>query len=412
MANKHFNSLPIFSISKSVNVDRENGVLRNVEIAKFGKNKNQSYFNQKFLDDLVEKGNAQSQGVKSRFGHPNACMNSLGTYVGRFKEFSQKDGKVYANLYLCDTAKNTPNGNLYDYVLNMSEKNPDMFGNSIVIDCYSDQEHIKNEAGEDEVVEALILDALISSDLVDDPAATDALFSANPNDLGAILTNFLDDNPTVFDAVNKHPEIIHDFFERYFNYSQRKSLTPFNMSFFDKFKKKVDKGNDKFDINLTLADGAIVTVVTEAEQPKVGDKVNDSEGNPVNDGEHLLPDGGAIVTEAGAITEITEPGLNDGDGTEDPTPAEVMNSVNALSKKFDTFIGTFAKTQKDNEQAFDLLADRFSAIDQKVTLMGKGITSKPIGDHTAGNPKDKFNQSREGGYDPEKARELREKNTK
>ena len=374
MSKKQFNSLAVFSNDKNVNVDIENGILRNVEIAKFGKNKNYSYFNQKFLDDLVEKGNAQNQGVKSRFGHPNMCATSLGTYIGRFKEFTQVDGKVYATLYLDQITKKTQvegkGISMYDYIVEMAQNNPDMFGNSIVVSCNFFDEEITNEKGEKETVESLILDEFISSDLVDDPAATDALFSSNPNDMGVIVTQFLDENPQIFETISKQPSIIEDFFNRYANYSNRKSLINFNMSFLDKLKKKFSqkREGETFDIDITLADGAIVTVVTEAEEPQVGDAVVDDTGTPVADATHLLPDGSSIVTVGGKITEIL-PKEEGAGGDEEPSMQDVMNSVNQLTKQFSAFQKQNQKIQKDNEEAFDVLGT-------ELKRLGKEIKSK------------------------------------
>lgn len=407
--NRHFKSSPQFD-QPAVNVDRENSILRNVEIAKFGKNKNNSYFNQKFLNDLVEKGNAQKQGVKSRFGHPNMCASSLGTFVGRFKEFNQKEGKVYANLYLDSITKKTQvegkGISMFDYIMDMAENNPDMFGNSIVVACHWFDEEIENEAGEKETVESLILQEFVSSDLVDDPAATDALFSSNPNDLGVIVTQFLDENPEIFGTIQKNPSIMEDFFSRYLNYTNRKSLINFNMSFLEKFKKKFGSKETEFDIDITLADGSIVTVVTDAEEPKVGDQVKDSDGKDVEDKEHLLPDGSAIVTVAGKITEI-KPKADDEEETEEPTMQEVMNSVNSLSKKFDSFQTMYAKNQKENEEAFNHTATEFSKLSAKVVGMGKTIKSKYEAPEAETNGKKKDNAN--STYDADAVREAREK---
>ena len=97
---KEFRSAPNFSEQKHVNVDRENSTIKNIEIAKYGRNKNLTFFDDKFLDDLVKKGNEQKQGVKSRFGHPNMCASSLGTFVGRYKNFRVENRKAYADLTL------------------------------------------------------------------------------------------------------------------------------------------------------------------------------------------------------------------------------------------------------------------------------------------------------------------------
>jgi hypothetical protein len=402
MKKAQFNSLPNFN-SSTINVDRENDVLKNVSIANFGKNKNESYFDEKFISDLVEKGNAQTQGVKSRFGHPSMCATSLGTYIGRYKNFNVQNGNCFADLYLDPITKKTQvEGKgimMYDYIMDMAENNPDMFGNSIHIT------HVKNENPVlKEGYAVLELNDITSSDLVDDPAATDALFSSNPNDLGVIVTQFLDENPALFESVNKNPAIIEDFFERYFNYYNRKSLINFNMSFLDKLKQKFSTKDDTFDIDITLADGSIVKVITEAEQPQVGDKVVDDAGAPVADNEYLLPDGSAIVTVGGAITEIKD--APEAANETEPTLQEVMNSVTAIGKSFNAFKTKFESAQKDNEQAFELISNEVAKFDKRVNTLAKGITSKydvpPV--EVLGKQKPAV-----AGYDADKVAEARNK---
>ena len=407
MKRAQFNSLPNFN-SSNTNVDRENDVLKNICIANFGKNKNDSYFNEKFISDLVAKGNAQSQGVKSRFGHPSMCATSLGSYIGRYKNFNIQNGNCFADLYLDPITKKTQvegkGISMYDYIMDMSENNPDMFGNSIVVSCFWEDENITNENGDTETVESLILQEFVSSDLVDDPAATDALFSSNKNDLGLIVTQFLDQNPALFESVNKNPAIIEDFFERYFNYFNRKPKINFNMSFLDKLKKKFSTEEETFDIDVTLADGSIVKVITEAEQPQVGDQVVDDTGAPVADAEHLLPDGSAIVTVGGAITEIKDAPAPENET--EPTLQEVMNSVNAIGKSFSAFKTKFENAQKENEEAFELISDQVEKFDKRVDTLGKGIKSKydvpPVETPEKRKPA-------VAGYDADKVAEARKK---
>lgn len=404
MKKEQFNALPNFSTSKNLNVDRKLNILKNVEIAKFGKNKNQTFFNNKFLDDLVSSGNSKKVGVKSRFGHPNICATSLGTYVGRFKKFRKSGTKVYADLYLDPITKKTQvegkGITMYDYIMDMAENNPDMFGNSIVVLCRFFDEEIENEKGEPEVVTSLILDELVASDLVDDPAATDALFSSNPNDLGVVLTNFLDENPEIFKVIDKNPKMIEDFFARYENYSKRKRkpLINHNMSFLNNLMKKFSS-KKSHSVDITLADGEVVTVVTadpERDEPAVGDTVVDSDGNNIADTELFLPDGRKIVTdEDGVITEILEEEGSD----DDASVEEVANSVKRIEKKFDAFLKGYNKTQKENVQAFNVLAN-------EINRVGKSVKTKydvPVGKKTprGGTPA--------GGYDPDKAREERNK---
>mgnify|MGYP006921386335 CR=1 FL=1 len=410
MSKKQFNSLPNFSVQQNVNVDADNGILKNVEIAKFGKNKNDSYFSEQFLNDLVAEGNASKNGIKSRFGHPNMCATSLGTFIGRFKEFELRDQKVYANLYLDAITKDVQvegkGISMYDYIVKMAASNPDMFGNSIVVMCDWEMIQLENEEGKKEMVESLILKSFVSSDLVDDPAATDALFSSNPNDLGVIVTDFLDKNPEIFESIDKNPNIIQDFFERYFNYNQRKSLNTFNMSKTNFFKKLFgDNSGKKFDIDITLADGKIVTVKTDAEQPQVGDEVVDDAGNSVDDDTHLLPDGGSIVTVDGKITEINE-ATPPADPPAEPTMQEVMQSIQSLGSQFATFSKKIEKSLAETDESLKIVAENQANFQTETKKKFETIKSSyevPPGEKPEGG------KGGARGYDPEKAKEFREK---
>lgn len=410
MKRTQFNSLPNYS-SSNINVDRENGTLKNVSIANFGKNKNNAFFDEKFISDLVEKGNAQTQGVKARFGHPTMCATSLGTYIGRYKNFNVQNGNCYADLHLDPISKKTQvegkGISMFEYIMDMAESNPDMFGNSIHITYVQKEKPVLKEG-----YEVLELNDINSSDLVDDPAATTALFSSNPNDLGVAITEFLDSNPAIFETISKQPSIIGDFFDRYANYTNRKSLINFNMSFLDDLKKKFEgkKEGKTFDKDVTLGDGTIITVVTDAEEPKVGDKVVDSTGKPLPnkegepDAKNILPDGSTIVTVDGEITEII-PAPKEGEEQE-PTMAEVMNSVKNLATSFGSFKSKFESAQKDNETAFGILGDQIMAFDKRVTDMGNTITSKKFDAPPAedGKPKPKTS-----GYDADAVAEARER---
>jgi len=398
MTQKYFKSLPNFA-STNINVDRENGILKNTCVANFGDNKNGSYFDEVFINDLVAQGNAAEGGIKSRFGHPNECGTSFGTYIGRYRNFNVQNGNVFADLHLDNITKKTQvDGKgimMFDYIMDMAETNPDMFGNSIHI--FSD---VYEKLIDGEIKYLHNLKKFKAVDLVDDPAATDSLFSANPNDLGVIFTEFLDNNPKIFEVVSQNPDIISDFFERYHQYSQRsKSLNTFDMKFLRNLQKKfaAEGNDDKFALDLTLADGSIVTVETDAEQPQVGDNVVDDQGAPVADGEHLLPDGGAIVTVAGAITE-----MKDAPANTDPTMQEVMQSVNKLGTQFSSFMKQFGAFKKENEAAFELMAN-------EINKTKKLVTSK--------KPEDFENQDDPGKgpaktYDAEAAQKFRENRKK
>ena len=405
MAKSLFNSLPNFS-STNINVDRKNDVLRNTCVANYGENKNGTFFDDIFLEDLVDQGNTD-KGIKSRFGHPNMCSTSFGSYIGRYKNFSVKtvdnQRKVFADLHLDQITKKTQvegkGITMYEYIMSMAESNPDMFGNSIHIFADTVEEEINGK------VQLLHRSVKFKAcDLVDDPAATDQLFSSS-DDLGAIVTNFLDENPRVFESISKNPNIVEDFFERYSNYCERKSLNFFNMNFFERMKNKAKpkKEDDKFDIDITLADGSIIKVITDAEVPKVDDKVIDDTGAPVKDDEHLLPDGGSITTVGGVITEIKDKPQDAGSGGE-PTLTEVMNSINELGKQFATFKKEQNVKQKLNEDAFELLQDNMLSFQKSTNLSLKNIKST----YSAPGLEGKTGESTKA-YDADKVKEAREK---
>ncbi len=401
----HFKSIPLLE-QKELNVDRENSIIKNICIANHGENKNGSYFSESFLVDLTNNGNDQNQGVKCRFGHPNMCATSLGTYVGRYKNFRYKNNSVFADLHLDDISKKTQvegkGISMHEYIMDMAESNSDMFGNSIVISCSFEEEF----DSDGNVIHdwSVKLDSFIASDLVDDPAATDSLFATK--DMGVIMTEFLDENPEIFETVKNRPELIEDFFERYSNY-QKLFKTKIDMSFLDKLKKKFGH-KDQFDIEETLADGTIITIKTEGETPQVGDSVVDEEGKAVPDGEHVTKDGSTLVTENGNITEIREEGgegdEEEGDGDGEPTMGEVMQSLNSLTESFNQFKTQYTEDLKESQAATELVYDELY---KKFNNLAKTVKSKDPKDYT-GNGKGRKTKMSESGYDPDAVREARE----
>lgn len=232
---RDFSTTKNFKTSK---VDAENGILYNVLIAQQGLNKNGSLFDRKFLKNLVELGNASQQGVKSRFGHPNMCSESLGTYLGRYNNFSLKNKAVYADLHLDEITKKTQvqgaGISQWEYITTMAKSNPDMFGNSIVVG-YDEMETktITNDTGDEIEVDYFTPISLPSSDLVDDPAATDALFSSD--NLGVRISDFLDgisedQRKGLFSTIQSNQKV-KEFINRYQN----------NMGLFDKLLGEKEK---------------------------------------------------------------------------------------------------------------------------------------------------------------------------
>lgn len=361
MKKYQFRANPEYNQASAQQIDAEKGVIYGVVLAQKGMNKNGTYFSERFLNELKAKGDKRGY-IKARFGHPTMCNNSLGSYIGRYKNFKVEDEKLFGDLYLDDITKDTNvegrGITMYDYIMRMAQSNSDMFGNSIVILAnYVIEEY--EEDGEKKEADGHELIEWISSDLVDDPAATDSLFHS-ADDLGVKITDFLDENPQIFEILEKEPKILGDFFSRYEAYLGRKNN-----------KKNMKKGvfaralvamlgKSLFDVDLTLANGDIITVETEAEEPAVGDKVKqktdggEDADKPLADGDYLLKDERTLVVEGGVIKEIKEKETPKDEGKEadkgasadDEFAQAVMEGFNTLAEKITAIEKRFARIEK------------------------------------------------------------------
>lgn len=211
----------------SAQIDRTQGVIRGVQIIRVGEARGHGVHQDlEFIQDLVELGNAQPKGVKSRFGHPAMSDDALGTELGRFKNFRLQGESAVADLHLGSYAAKSPKGDLREYILTMAEEDPEMFGNSIVF--IPGRKYTVNEEGEKEYygddIQAgeqpvfVEIESLLASDLVDTPAATDGLFSeVNAHLYAKKLSVFLDENPEVETFLDSHPDLetkIHEFLSK------------------------------------------------------------------------------------------------------------------------------------------------------------------------------------------------------
>jgi len=226
---RYFSTPPIFS-APVAKIDSELGIIQGVTIARIGPAKGHNGFlDRTFLLQIVDNAASKSAGIKARFGHPNMCSQALGTYLGRFKNYSYSGDQVKADLHLDDTAKNTPSGDLYSYVLDMAEKNPDMFGASIVFEI-GESVFLEEEVdGEKVEKEYFRLKELRATDIVDEPAATDGLFSANT--FPGIATQFLDENPEILDLIFSKPDSIIEFLSNYITNSKMNLLEKIKQNF-------------------------------------------------------------------------------------------------------------------------------------------------------------------------------------
>jgi len=204
---KVFSTPPIpFSVSQ---VDEANGILRRVVVAQAGRVKSYSeMIDATTLSQIASLGNAKEKGVKARFGHPNMCSSSFGTYIGRFRNFLMEEGSVYGDLFLDEVCKESPSGNLYGYIVKMAKNNPDMFGASIAFVPGKPE-----DTGEE--FPSIRVSELLATDLVDDPAATNSLFAVDAFAYQA--TTFLDANPAIAAFIASRPDSIIEFLLKYYS---------------------------------------------------------------------------------------------------------------------------------------------------------------------------------------------------
>ena len=118
-------------------IDIDEGVIKGVKMCSEGEAKGHGvWLNKKFISKVVELAQEQERGVKARFGHPNMCSDALGTFIGTYKNVRRKierqgEGETrhhaIGDLYLAKSSKDSPNGNLYNYILTLAKESPDMF---------------------------------------------------------------------------------------------------------------------------------------------------------------------------------------------------------------------------------------------------------------------------------------------
>lgn len=213
----------------ALDVDRENKVIRNVSVLSTGEAEGHFLeIDETTIDQVVTLGKKSSRGIKSRFGHPNMSATALGTFLGRAKNFRKTDegARARADLHLDETAFNTPNGDLANYVFDLAESDPDAFGMSIAWDGRREEngkDGLRDKDGD--LLDLARVDKLWAVDAVDDPASGDGLFSNFLIDtnvqFSAETSAFLDQLFESEDALEK----VDSFLDKYLkNEDQKKQL--------------------------------------------------------------------------------------------------------------------------------------------------------------------------------------------
>jgi len=181
----------------------------------------------------VELGNEKKHGVKCRFGHPTMSADAIGSFAGRFKSFWLDGNVARADLHLADVAEIAPAGNLKEYIKEMAQDEPDMFGASIVFtpsrefQVIDDDETIIIDPNNFDPNEPVFvgIKSLHQIDVVDDPAANASFFSQSTNKMKAhIVSDFLDENPDIYRLILDNPDVINSFMIKYNQYHKNKEM--------------------------------------------------------------------------------------------------------------------------------------------------------------------------------------------
>ena len=349
---KYLNTPTVFS-QKPSKVDREKGIIHDIIVVAAGEAKGHNlHLNDKFLDDVLTLAAERPAGIKARFGHPNICATALGTYLGRFKNFRESShqfpsasagGQVLADLHLDPSAKKSPKGNLYEYVLEMAENNPDMFGASLAFKQGKAIKEFAEVNGKQIEKQFATIKSLYATDLVDSPAATDSLFEAfEHDDLASQVTLFLDEHPQVFELLSKKPEVLTEFLTKYKMYQ--------NMNFSDEITKLKDWISENF--------SAKTPEGLSEENQSIFDSLKVSFEEKLTSLENTIP--------------VIDP-------LQEETAANLTSSLDAASTK----VKEFENANKELQTKFDELTSEFNQLKANPTTTTSGDPKLNI------NPKDK-----------------------
>lgn len=194
-----------FKAAGSGSVDRESGIIRGVSLIHGGNEAlgHGMFIDRKMVNQVVKFGKETGDiGLKARFDHPSACFSSMGTQLGRFKNFRRSGDKALADLHIADFAATSPQGDLRTHVLDVAEEDPEMIGFSIVFVQAEPVMVLAKEGDDPESPEFSLpharIDSLHACDVVDEPAANPGgMFSVfgRPDYMAEQVTFWAEENP-------------------------------------------------------------------------------------------------------------------------------------------------------------------------------------------------------------------------
>jgi len=178
-------------------VDREARIIRDVIVAGEGVAEGHGFeLDATSLRMLESLSGRNARGIKSRLSHPTACLDAMGSYLGRLKDWRQQGDTTRADLHLDPTAFTSPKGDLGTYVMDLAESDPEAFGVSVVVMAKTeDAKHADGTfrlGADGKPVKVMRPFRLGAADVVDSPATGRSFLSDdNASQASAILDRLL-----------------------------------------------------------------------------------------------------------------------------------------------------------------------------------------------------------------------------
>ena len=277
------------------------------------------------VQSVVTLGNQKP--IHCRRTHNGADM--LDGYLGKFDNFVYEDGIAYADFNLSPALESAYPSEA-KFISTMIDKEPDMLGISII--------GSNNQIENGEVIDITEFTELYSCDIVGLPAATTSLFSNNQKE--SKMNKFFSAFASVFTSKNK-------------------------------FATET----------VTTKDGSTITIEAVGESMAIGDKVFDSEGNAVADGEIVIVVDGqeaVIEIENGAIKEVKavepeEKTTEELSEEEKKKEEEEEEKSKAAPEEFSKSIAALQATIAEQGKKLAELTEKFSKA-SKAPAFGTGTT--------------------------------------
>jgi hypothetical protein len=243
-------------------VDREGGkfgagIIRGVSLACVGEALgHEMWLDQETINQVSEYSKAKSEnGLKCRFTHPGMSSDGMGRHLGRLFDVQTDGNKSVGDLHFTESSHKTPDGDLAEYVMKLTEEDPTAAGLSIVFhhDAEAESEfeaqHQEEYKYEDYRGRSITstrfkspdpnnensyphvrINELRAADIVDEPAANpDGLFDRHPlarqaDELLSFAAGLSDKQPNV-SSFGIDGQRAQQFFDRWLE-SHQLSLTP------------------------------------------------------------------------------------------------------------------------------------------------------------------------------------------